>query len=96
MLTLAHSISLARSRSSAWFTSRRLRRAAPAMIGILDSVSSGGAPPYTLGQKYRSWRSAAEWKVRAWTAPAPMVRRRVRISPAARVVKVTARTSSGL
>ena len=33
--------------------------------------------------------------MRAWTAPAPSARSRPRISPAARVVNVTARTSVG-
>ena len=52
------------------------------------------SPPTTRGQKNANCRSAAEWNVRAWTVPAPSDRSRVRISPAARVVNVTARISS--
>src|SRR4051794_37361784 len=55
----------------------------------------GMLPPTAFGQKYWSWRSAAEWKVRAWTPAAPSWRRRPRISPAARLVKVTASTLEG-
>src|SRR5665647_2660934 len=55
----------------------------------------GGAPPTTLGQKKLSWRSAAAWNVRACTPETPRSRRRVRISPAARAVNVTARTLFG-
>ena len=32
-------------------------------------MTSGGAPADSRGQKYCSWRSAAEWKVRACTPP---------------------------
>lgn len=77
--------------------SRRMRQAAAASATswILRSTSRGRLPPTAFGQKYWSWRSAAEWKVRAWTPPAPSWRRRPRISPAARLVKVTASTLEG-
>ena len=65
------------------------------MSASLDSVRVGSSVPWTWGQKNRSWRSAAEWKVRACTPAAPSERSRARISPAARVVKVTASTSEG-
>ena len=61
----------------------------------LESVSSGRSRPCTRGQKNRSWRSAAEWNVRAWTPGAPNERSRSRISPAARVVNDSASTSVG-
>ncbi len=38
---------------------------------------------------------AAAWKVRACTPPTPSPRSRVRISPAARAVKVTASSALG-
>ena len=52
------------------------------------------------GQKWTSWRRAAEWKVRAWTRsrPPPVPASwtsRARNSPAARVVNVTASTWAG-
>ena len=80
----------------AWSVPTRLRRAALPIRPSLESTSTGSSPPYTLGQKNRACRSAAEWNVRACTPPAPSPRSRVRISPAARVVKVTASTSVGL
>jgi len=45
--------------------------------------------------KWRSWASAAEWNVRAATPPAPSASSRVRISPAALSVNVTARICVG-
>src|SRR5690606_25463797 len=60
------------------------------------SGSSGGIDrPTTRGQRWRSWRGAAAWKGRAWTAGTPRSRRRERISAAAFAVKVTARTWRG-
>jgi hypothetical protein len=73
----------------------RQATAASATNWILRSTSRGMGPPIAFGQKYWSWRRAAEWKVRAWTPTAPSWRSRPRISPAARLVKVTARTLFG-
>src|SRR5262249_48913299 len=75
----------------------RLRRrgAASGTSGAVRAPSRGSSPPTGGGQKYCSWRSAAEWKVRACTPPAPSWRSRPRISPAARAVKVTASTVAG-
>ena len=95
LLTLAHSISLARSRSVAWSVASRWRRAASASMPSLDWVSSGSSRWWTRGQKNRSWRRAAEWNVRACTPGAPRARSRSRISPAARVVNESASTSVG-
>ena len=73
----------------------RRRRAASASTWALWSTTSGSAPPTAWGQKYCSWRSAAEWKVRACTPWAPRSLSRARISEAARAVKVTARVRWG-
>ncbi|CAM5324905.1 hypothetical protein STENM223S_10497 [Streptomyces tendae] len=73
----------------------RQAAAASATSWILRSTSLGSEPPIAFGQKYWSCRSAAEWKVRACTPEAPSWRRRPRISPAARLVKVTASTLEG-
>ena len=95
---LAHSISPARSRTSSVLTWSRARLAAWATTANLRSSSSQPVEPTTRGQKYCSWRRAAAWKVSACTAAteAPgvvsMARRRLRISPAAREVNVTAST----
>ncbi len=59
----------------------------------LCSSTGHSWPPTDRGQKYRNCLSAAEWKVRACTPGTPRDRSRTRISPAARVVKVTASTS---
>ena len=56
---------------------------------------SGVRPPNTCGQKKVSCLSAAAWMVRAATAGTPSERRRVRISPAARAVNVSAKTLCG-
>ena len=95
METLAHSISADRSRTAARSTWIRSREAAAPTSGAFCVTSDGTAPPTTCGQKNCSWRSAAEWKVRACTPPTPRSRSRVRISPAARAVKVTASTVCG-
>ncbi len=63
----------------------------------MESSTAGGRPPTVAGQKWVSWRSAAEWKVRAWTRSRPPPdpaswTSLARISPAARVVNVTAST----
>ncbi len=94
-MDLHHSISEARSRSAARSVLIRQAAAASATSGIFVSRMRGLGPPTVCGQKYCSWRSAAEWKVRACTAPAPSPRSRPRISPAARAVKVTASTWLG-
>ena len=101
-MTLAHSTSAAASRSSGSPADSRSRLAASAMSPIFDSMTCGTGPPTAPGQKWVSWRSAAEWNVRAWTrsSPAPgtavpSCRSRARSSAAARVVKVTARTRAG-
>ena len=73
----------------------RDRDAAEATSRSLFSTSPGIGPPSTRGAKYRSWRIAAAWKVRAWTPPTSRAASRPRSSPAARAVKVTARTCSG-
>src|SRR4051794_5420275 len=72
----------------------RARPAAARTDGSLLSMIVGRAPLDSRGQKYWSCRSAAEWNVRACTPPTPRARSRERISPAARVVNVTARTRS--
>ena len=74
----------------------RSRRAASAIICALWSSRLGSVPPTACGQKNCNWRSAAAWKVRAWTLPTPRSRSRLRISAAARAVKVTARSRCGL
>ena len=71
------------------------RLADSATSRALLGSSSGKSPPLSRGQKKRSWRSAAAWKVRTCTPSTPRVRRRDRISPAARVVKVTASVRRG-
>ena len=71
-------------------------RAARDTTGNLLSSSSHWLSPIACGQKYLSCRMAAAWNVNACTAlpdPAiPSERSRVRISPAARAVNVTAST----
>ena len=89
---MAHSISEARSRMATRSNCMRSREAASPTTGAFQARTSGEAPPIAWGQKKCSWRSAAAWKVRACTPPTPRPRRRVRISPAARAVKVTAST----
>ena len=93
--TLAHSISPARSRSPARSTLMRMPWATWVSRRTLFSTSVGIGPPTACGQKYCSWRSAAEWNVRAWTPSTPRSRRRVRISAAARAVNVSARVRWG-
>jgi hypothetical protein len=95
-LTLAHSTSLARSRTAVRSRRRRSREAASATRPALCGITSGAAPPMACGQKKCSCLSAAAWKVRACTPATPSSRRRVRISPAARAVKVTASTCWGV
>ena len=95
LLTLAQEISPSRSRSRAVSTRTRSRLADSATSDIRLSSTDGNSPPYALGQKYCAWRSAAEWKVRACTPRAPSCCSRPRISPAARVVNVTASTAVG-
>ncbi len=73
----------------------RQAAAASATSLIFRSTIRGSGPPTAFGQKNWSWRRAAEWKVRAWTPGMPRSARRERISPAARAVKVTARTWVG-
>ncbi len=73
----------------------RSRPTASATTGALLARTSGAAPPTAWGQKKCSCRNAAAWKVRAGTPPTPSSRSLVRISPAARAVKVTARTRCG-
>ena len=99
-MTLAHSISAATSRSSAGLVPARRRRAASASRPTLESSTVGGRPPTVRGQKWLSWRSAAEWNVRACTRSSPAPRpaswcTRARSSPAARVVNVSASTWPG-
>ena len=76
-------------------TGSRSLAAASATSGALCAATDGAAPPMALGQKYVSWRSAAEWNVRAWTPLTPSSRSRPRISPAALAVNVTASTCWG-
>ena len=73
----------------------RMRWATSVSRRTLFSISEGMGPPTAWGQKYCSWRRAAEWNVRAWTPATPRSRRRVRISAAARAVKVRARVRCG-
>ena len=77
-------------------TRTRSRLADSATSDIRLSSTEGSSPPYACGQKYCACRRAAEWKVRACTPRAPSSWSRPRISPAARVVKVTASTAVGL
>ena len=93
--TLRHSISAATSRSTAVSSFIRTDSAACAIAGPFAARMRGVEPPMTRGQKKFSWASAAAWKVRALTPPAPSARSRVRSSPAARVVKVSAIMRSG-
>ena len=65
------------------------------MIGNLESSSSGsGASSWRDAQKWRSWRSAWAWKVRAVTPGRPRDRSRSTISAAAFSVNVTTSTWS--
>ena len=91
----AHSISLSKSRTISLPVSKPAARVARATIGNLLSNTRHGRSPAIWGQKYCSWRIAAEWNVRACTPPMPMAVRRSRISPAARLVNVTASTRLG-
>ena len=77
--------------------SRRSRCRAAALPTSRSGLStrSGMPPPRMRGAKNCSCRSAAAWKVRACTRGTPSARSRVRISPAARVVNVTASSWSG-
>ena len=95
MVTLTHSTSALRSRTVARSVASRSRPADSATSPALCETRSGSSPPTWRGQNQRSWRSAAAWKVRACTPAAPRSRSRVRISPAARAVNVTASTRCG-
>ena len=55
----------------------------------------GNWPPSECGQKNINCRRAAEWKVLADAFGTPSCRKRARISPAARAVKVSARVLDG-
>lgn len=90
--TRDHSTSETMSRRAARSTDRWRRWQASATPANFCGMISGIAPPTTRGQKWRGWRRAAAWKVRAWTAGTPRSRRRDRISSAALAVNVTART----
>ena len=63
---------------------------------MLSTISGSGAPSWRLGQKWRSWASAAAWKVRASTPRWPSAAMRSTISVAALSVKVTRRIRSAL
>ena len=89
----AHSISAARSRAVVRSARRPARAAASVTSRALLSTSSGIAlPDSSRGAKKRTWRSAAAWKVRAWTPSTPSAASRARSWAAARAVKVTAST----
>ena len=82
-LTLRHSISEATSRSVGTSTLSCTRSAASPSSRPLYSSTRGAEPPTTIGQKWLSCASAAEWNVRAGTPPAPSARSRARSSAAA-------------
>src|SRR5699024_1284686 len=56
------------------------------MMPALFSMMRGKSPSANRSQKKRSWRRAAEWKVRACTAGTPSPRSRERISRRLRCV----------
>src|SRR6478752_4043571 len=88
----AHSISVARSPAG-----RNLNGAGSELARWRRvSAFEGKNFPTASGSKWRSCASAAEWNVRACTPSAPSAASRLRISPAALSVKVTARISPGV
>ena len=95
LLVLAHEISLSRSLTSGVSDLPSTWWAARATRPNVFSATLGNSTPYAWGQKNWHWRSAAEWMVRAWAPRTPSEASLARISPAARVVKVTARVAEG-
>src|SRR5512146_198446 len=82
----AHSISVARSPAGRNLYGAGSRFA----IWRSSSTFDGRIGPRRSGAKWRSWRSAAAWNVVARIPAAPSAARRVRSSPAALSVNVTA------
>ena len=71
MDTFAHSTSAAMSRTFVRSMAIPRRAAEAATREALCGMTSGSGPPTTVGQKWRSWRRAAEWKVRACALGTP-------------------------
>src|SRR3954470_4443974 len=92
---LAHSISAARSRTARYRYPPGRFAASGARSGAFEARISGASVPCTRGQKCRSCRSAAAWKVAAVTPRWPRSASRPAIAPAAFSVKVTTRMSRG-
>src|SRR3954451_2313416 len=91
----AHSISDARSRTPRYRYPPGSVRASGVSSPTFESRMRGNSDPATRGQKCRSCRRAAAWKVIAETPRCPTAASRARISVAALSVKVTTSTSTG-
>ena len=95
MRFFAHSISPASSRRGRNLCGGGSAFASDEMTGALWSRISGSGSPVCAVHSLESCESAAEWNVRASTPSTPSAASRVRSSPAALSVNVTARICDG-